>query len=225
MVLKEVDENLAIFLGNTYIDKSKNEQALIQDSYEIYGSKVKNRESAKGESGLSGREIVPPKSKRAKDPSAGPKRRPLPSPDQKPTPTERLPTKSKPPGAAATSAPPKTTSSATTSFSIKPQTRRSSIQITKMPLMRKKSCGAPDGDDDVSPVVMGTKMVERLVNMRKLAPPLRGGESFGSLDNHRAKKKSGFGRLLSIRSLDMAIRHMDIRRSITTSDVLRAVKL
>ncbi|KAJ4704454.1 mucin-5AC-like isoform X1 [Melia azedarach] len=70
--------------------------------------------------------------------------------------------------------------------------------------------------DDVNPVVIGTKMVERVVNMRKLAPPKQ--------DNHSHKNSAGksspsldslgFGRTLSKKSLDMALRHMDIRRSI-----------
>ncbi|KAL7195068.1 hypothetical protein ACSBR1_035309 [Camellia fascicularis] len=74
------------------------------------------------------------------------------------------------------------------------------------------------GSDDVNPVLMGTKMVERVVNMRKLAPPKQDdhitnssnslGKSLSSQDN------SGFGRTLSKKSLDMAMRHMDIRRTI-----------
>ncbi|WJX64149.1 hypothetical protein P8452_48965 [Trifolium repens] len=70
-------------------------------------------------------------------------------------------------------------------------------------------------NDKVSPVVMGTKMVERVINMRKLAPPRPdvknsphslSGKSNSSPDN------SGFGRTLSKKSLDMALRHMDIRK-------------
>ncbi|XP_021888631.1 zonadhesin-like isoform X2 [Carica papaya] len=70
--------------------------------------------------------------------------------------------------------------------------------------------------DNVSPVVIGTKMVERVVNMRKLVPP--------KLDDHRSAHtagkfssldSSGFGRTLSKKSLDMALRHMDIRKSIS----------
>ncbi|KAG5125374.1 hypothetical protein JHK82_032111 [Glycine max] len=73
-------------------------------------------------------------------------------------------------------------------------------------------------NDNVSPVVMGNKMVERVINMRKLAPPMiedknsphsnLSGKSASSPDS------SGFGRTLSKKSLDMAIRHMDIRRTI-----------
>ncbi|KAL3617518.1 hypothetical protein CASFOL_037839 [Castilleja foliolosa] len=74
------------------------------------------------------------------------------------------------------------------------------------------------GDDDVNPVVMGTKMVERVVQMRKLAPPKQ--DDYVSA-NDDAKKRildnSGFGRSLSKKSLDMAIRHMDIRRSVVLS--------
>ncbi|XP_045829966.1 mucin-5AC-like isoform X1 [Trifolium pratense] len=70
-------------------------------------------------------------------------------------------------------------------------------------------------NDKVSPVAMGTKMVERVINMRKLAPPRPdvknsprslSGKSSSSPDN------SGFGRTLSKKSLDMALRHMDIRK-------------
>ncbi|XP_010528826.1 PREDICTED: uncharacterized protein LOC104805834 [Tarenaya hassleriana] len=60
----------------------------------------------------------------------------------------------------------------------------------------------------VNPVLIGTKMVERVVNMRKLPPPRQGG------GNSTGKSEgSGFGRNLSRSSLDMALRHMDIRRS------------
>lgn len=80
---------------------------------------------------------------------------------------------------------------------------------------------ASDGDD-VNPVVIGTKMVERVVNMRKLAPPKQenhsthytsAGKSSSSVDS------SGFGRTLSKKSLDMALRHMDIRRSINSGSL------
>uniref|UniRef100_A0A1J3JUH7 Uncharacterized protein n=2 Tax=Noccaea caerulescens TaxID=107243 RepID=A0A1J3JUH7_NOCCA len=58
--------------------------------------------------------------------------------------------------------------------------------------------------NDVNPVLMGTQMVERVVNMRKIPPPKQD-------DN----MSSGFGRNLSRSSLDMALRHMNIRSSIT----------
>ncbi|GLT92687.1 hypothetical protein SLE2022_105130 [Rubroshorea leprosula] len=73
--------------------------------------------------------------------------------------------------------------------------------------------------DNEGPVVIGTKMVERVVNMRKLAPPKHDYD----LSNHKnptgklssSLDSSGFGRTLSKKSLDMALRHMDIRRSIS----------
>lgn len=79
-----------------------------------------------------------------------------------------------------------------------------------------RSRGSTNGNDDVNPVLMGTKMVERVVNMRKLAPPRedrvsnqnsQSGKLSGPQDN------SGFGRTLSKKSFDMALRHLDIRRS------------
>ncbi|PIN17184.1 hypothetical protein CDL12_10166 [Handroanthus impetiginosus] len=77
-----------------------------------------------------------------------------------------------------------------------------------------KSRGSGNDGDDVNPVIMGTKMVDRVVNMRKLAPPKR--DECVSHDNHRksSQENSGFGRSLSKKSLDMALRHMDIRLSI-----------
>ncbi|XP_023517474.1 TRIO and F-actin-binding protein-like [Cucurbita pepo subsp. pepo] len=73
-------------------------------------------------------------------------------------------------------------------------------------------------ENEVSPVVMGTKMVERVVNMRKLAPPKQG--SYRSSSGDPSSKSSsidatGFGRTLSNKSLDMALRHMDITLSIS----------
>ncbi|MCL7035510.1 hypothetical protein MKW94_011039 [Papaver nudicaule] len=77
-----------------------------------------------------------------------------------------------------------------------------------------------NGNDHVNPVLMGTQMVERVVNMRKLNPPKQddprsahnnSGKSSSSLDS------SGFGRSLSKKSLDMAMRHMDIRQRVPGS--------
>ncbi|XP_022746536.1 mucin-5AC-like [Durio zibethinus] len=71
--------------------------------------------------------------------------------------------------------------------------------------------------DNLSPVVIGTKMVERVINMRKLAPPKQDDRHspHGNWSGKSASPdSSGFGRTLSKKSLDMAIRHMDIRRSI-----------
>ncbi|KAL3523963.1 hypothetical protein ACH5RR_016797 [Cinchona calisaya] len=71
-------------------------------------------------------------------------------------------------------------------------------------------------NDNVSPVLIGTKMVERVINMRKLVPPKQD-DKHSPLSNLSGKSSSpdtGFGRTLSKKSLDMAIRHMDIRRTI-----------
>lgn len=71
-----------------------------------------------------------------------------------------------------------------------------------------------DGDEE-SPVVIGTKMVERVVNMRKLAPPKHNDPSANNNSYGKSSSgSSGFGSTLSKKSLDMAMRHMDIRRSV-----------
>ncbi|KAL8119743.1 hypothetical protein AgCh_017009 [Apium graveolens] len=71
--------------------------------------------------------------------------------------------------------------------------------------------------DNVSPVMYGTKMVERVINMRKLAPPKQD-DKHSPRSNLSGKSSSpdssGFGRNFSKKSMDMAIRHMDIRRNI-----------
>ncbi|GER46634.1 proline-rich family protein [Striga asiatica] len=75
-------------------------------------------------------------------------------------------------------------------------------------------------NDNVSPVLVGTKMVERVINMRKLAPPKQdviknSNSPRGNLSGKSSSSSpEGFGRTLSKKSLDMAIRHMDIRRTI-----------
>ncbi|KAM1612846.1 hypothetical protein PS2_001436 [Malus domestica] len=123
-----------------------------------------------------------------------------------------------------------------------PSSRSSSIEPGPNVRPRRQSCSpsrgrAPNGishtsgssvpafsrghskvNDNVSPVLMGTKMVERVINMRKLAPPKQE-DKHSPHGNHSGKSasspdSSGFGRSLSKKSLDMAIRHMDIRRSI-----------
>ncbi|KAJ8466772.1 hypothetical protein OPV22_029324 [Ensete ventricosum] len=77
------------------------------------------------------------------------------------------------------------------------------------------------GSDNVNPVMIGNKMVERIVNMRRLAPPKQDDQR--SSQNNLSGKSSlspdgaGFGRTLSKKSLDMALRHMDIRRSVPNS--------
>ncbi|WCJ19844.1 hypothetical protein M5689_002118 [Euphorbia peplus] len=121
-----------------------------------------------------------------------------------------------------------------------PSSRSSSVEPAASGRPRRQSCSpsrgrAPNGihasgssvpaisrlhakaNDNVSPVLMGTKMVERVINMRKLAPP-RQDDKHSPRSNLSGKssspESSGFGRNLSKKSLDMAIRHMDIRRSI-----------
>lgn len=74
------------------------------------------------------------------------------------------------------------------------------------------SRGRSKVNDNVSPGMMGTKMVERVINMRKLAPPMMDNKN-SPRSNLSGKSSSspdstGFGRTLSKKSLDMAIRHM-----------------
>ncbi|KAH7548360.1 hypothetical protein JRO89_XS14G0108200 [Xanthoceras sorbifolium] len=124
-----------------------------------------------------------------------------------------------------------------------PSPRSSSVEPVSNGRPRRQSCSpsrgrAPNGtmhpsgssvpavnrgyskvNDNVSPVVIGTKMVERVINMRKLAPPKQDGKNSPQGHSGPGAKSSspdtlGFGRTLSKKSLDMAIRHMDIRRSI-----------
>ncbi|WOL16545.1 hypothetical protein Cni_G25332 [Canna indica] len=70
------------------------------------------------------------------------------------------------------------------------------------------------GGDDVNPVAIGNRMVERTVNMRRLVPPRQ--DTYGNLTGKSSLSpdSNGFGRSLSKQSLDMAFRHMDIRRSV-----------
>ncbi|KAK3160312.1 hypothetical protein QOZ80_1BG0057830 [Eleusine coracana subsp. coracana] len=86
---------------------------------------------------------------------------------------------------------------------------------SSMPAVRRSH---HSGGDNVNPVQMGNKMVERVVNMRRLVPPKHDDQrsSLNSLSGKSSNSpdSSGFGRTLSKKSLDMALRHMDIRRSI-----------
>ncbi|KAF5207193.1 Fatty acyl-coa reductase [Thalictrum thalictroides] len=68
-----------------------------------------------------------------------------------------------------------------------------------------------NGSENVSPVQIASKMVERVVNMRKLVPPKQ--DVKRSLQNNltgqsSSPDSSGSGRTLSEKSLDMALRHM-----------------
>ncbi|KAE9596191.1 hypothetical protein Lalb_Chr17g0346721 [Lupinus albus] len=103
--------------------------------------------------------------------------------------------------------------------SCSPSRGRSSngISHTTGSSMPAVSRGYSKVNDNVSPVVIGTKMVERIINMRKLAPPRLDDKKFphSNLSGKSASpENSGFGRTLSKKSLDMAIRHMDIRRRV-----------
>lgn len=62
--------------------------------------------------------------------------------------------------------------------------------------------------DDVNPIIMGTQMVDRVVNMRKLPPPKRDEYPCHENTKKSSHENSGFGRSLSKKSLDMAMRHM-----------------
>ncbi|KAI3886566.1 hypothetical protein MKX03_005485 [Papaver bracteatum] len=79
-----------------------------------------------------------------------------------------------------------------------------------------------NGTDNPNPVLNGTKMVDRVVNMRRPAPPKQDGLRTG---NNLVRKSSpsldgsNFGRSLSGKSLDMAMRHMDIKRSVSGSSL------
>ncbi|ESQ49174.1 hypothetical protein EUTSA_v10020521mg [Eutrema salsugineum] len=81
---------------------------------------------------------------------------------------------------------------------------------------RGKANNGGSSCDSLSPVAMGNKMVERVVNMRKLGPPRlteSGGRGTGKSSS--AFNSLGYGRNLSKSSIDMALRHMDIRRGMT----------
>lgn len=116
-----------------------------------------------------------------------------------------------------------------------PSVRSSSIEPAANGRIRRQSCSPsrgrlPNGinhnigssvpalnrayakaQDNVSPVMYGTKMVERVVNMRKLVPPKQDDKQ-SPCSNLSGKSSSpdssGFGRNFSKKSLDMAIRHM-----------------
>ncbi|XP_022861493.1 uncharacterized protein PB18E9.04c-like isoform X2 [Olea europaea var. sylvestris] len=93
-------------------------------------------------------------------------------------------------------------------------TIRSSGSSVPVPAVNRLHAKA---NDNVSPVLYGTKMVERVINMRKLIPPKQDDKHSprSSLSGKSSSPDStGFGRTLSKKSLDMAIRHMDIRRTI-----------
>ncbi|KAL2555671.1 proline-rich family protein [Forsythia ovata] len=142
-----------------------------------------------------------------------------------------------------TSLPPDRPPSATRGRPGAPSSRSSSVEPISNGRVRRQSCSPARGrpasgiihssgssvpvpavnrfhakaNDNMSPVLYGTKMVERVVHMRKLAPPKQD-DKHSPRSNLSGKSSSpdstGFGRTLSKKSLDMAIRHMDIRRTI-----------
>ncbi|KAF8052820.1 hypothetical protein N665_1503s0014 [Sinapis alba] len=82
--------------------------------------------------------------------------------------------------------------------------------------VRGKANNGGSSCDSFSPVAMGNKMVERVVNMRKLGPPrLTENVGRGTVRSNSAFNSLGYGRNLSKSSIDMALRHMDIRRGMT----------
>ncbi|XP_052186445.1 uncharacterized protein LOC127797513 [Diospyros lotus] len=123
----------------------------------------------------------------------------------------------------------------------KPTARSSSVEPAVHGRVRRQSCSPsqsrpPNGiirssgsslpavnrsyakaKDNVSPVLVGTKTVERVVNMRKLVSPRQDGKHspHSNLSGKSSSPDSlGFGRTLSKKSLDMAIRHMDVRQRV-----------
>ncbi|XP_010517104.1 PREDICTED: uncharacterized protein LOC104792614 [Camelina sativa] len=98
----------------------------------------------------------------------------------------------------------KSISSAKSTTPTIPETRARPVSASRSRVYSSgdRSTGRSKTSNDVNPVLMGTQMVERVVNMRKLPPP-----------KYDDKTSLGFGRNLSKSSLDMALRHMNIRRS------------
>ncbi|CAL9235993.1 unnamed protein product [Arabidopsis halleri] len=100
----------------------------------------------------------------------------------------------------------KSVSSAKSTTPTIPETRARPVSASRSRVHSSadRSTGRSKISNDVNPVLMGTQMVERVVNMRKLPPP--------KFDDNTC---SGFGRTLSRSSLDMALRHMNVRHSVS----------
>ncbi|KAJ0233989.1 Uncharacterized protein HA466_0275520 [Hirschfeldia incana] len=91
--------------------------------------------------------------------------------------------------------------------SCSPSRGRAPIGNTNGSLPGARGRGKANNGD--SPVAMGNKMVERVVNMRKLGPPrLTESGGRGSAKSSSAFNSLGYGRNLSKSSIDMALRHM-----------------
>ncbi|RID64160.1 hypothetical protein BRARA_E03116 [Brassica rapa] len=98
--------------------------------------------------------------------------------------------------------------------SCSPSRGRAPVGSTNGSLPGARGRGKANNGD--SPVAMGNKMVERVVNMRKLGPPrLTESGGRGTAKSSSAFNSLGYGRNLSKSSIDMALRHMDIRRGMT----------
>ncbi|KAL0708323.1 hypothetical protein Bca4012_074749 [Brassica carinata] len=98
--------------------------------------------------------------------------------------------------------------------SCSPSRGRAPVGNTNGSLPGARGRGKANNGD--SPVAMGNKMVERVVNMRKLGPPrLTESGGRGTSKSSSAFNSLGYGRNLSKSSIDMALRHMDIRRGMT----------
>uniref|UniRef100_A0A1J3DJJ5 Uncharacterized protein n=1 Tax=Noccaea caerulescens TaxID=107243 RepID=A0A1J3DJJ5_NOCCA len=95
-----------------------------------------------------------------------------------------------------------------------------------VPSLRGRRAKTSNDDDGlISPVAMGDQMAERAVNMRKFAPPrLTENRGRGDGGGSTAGKSSsgsdgfGFGRNISKSSIDMALRHMDVKRGSMTGN-------
>ncbi|XP_013619574.1 PREDICTED: uncharacterized protein DDB_G0271670 [Brassica oleracea var. oleracea] len=95
--------------------------------------------------------------------------------------------------------------------SCSPSRNRAPISNANRPAGRSKTSN--DEGELISPVAKGAQMIERVVSVRKLAPPRlteKGGSNAGKSSS--GADGVGFGRNLSKSSFDMALRHMDIKQ-------------
>ncbi|KAL8208783.1 hypothetical protein R6Q57_008195 [Mikania cordata] len=83
-------------------------------------------------------------------------------------------------------------------------------RVSCSPTVITRGLGYLNGDDDVNPVLMGAKMVERVVNMRKLAPPNQHNIFNQNNASEKSQDNSGIGRLLSRNRSIWPLRHLAI---------------